>query len=117
MNSERIMVDLHFDMAAAILIMIIIISMLARKVVRGTTNRLFFLILNLSLIGSISDIFSETQAIHRIVRVTFDYVYFFVSVLIPLIYALYVYSSIGALRFLNSRKRNVIILTIPWAPL
>jgi len=107
------MVDLHFDIAAAILIMIIMLSMIVRKVIRGTTNRLFFLILNLAFLGSISDIFSEFQVLSPTVRIIFNYFYFLFSVLIPLAYALYVYSSIGALRYLLAHKIFISLLSLP----
>lgn len=110
---EWFMVNLHYNYAAIAIICVIMFSMISRRVLKDSTNRTFFLVLVLSLIGTIADIFSELRSVSIPVRYVCDYTYFTVAVLIPLIYSLYVYKSVGIFHYLKSRRILWIMLASP----
>lgn len=109
------MVNLHYDYSALVIYLVIVFSMLIRNVIRGTTSKLFFGVLLLSALTTIADIFSELRSVPPMVREVFDYLYFTGGLLIPLLYAIYIYSSIGMLHYVRTHKRVWIAMATPLA--
>jgi len=107
------MVNLHYDYSAATIFFVIMFSMINRKVIMGSINRKFFLLLILSLSATVCDIISEWQVVPNLIRYIFDYFYFILTILIPLTYAIYIYHSIGLGLYLKSKLRLKIALGFP----
>ena len=107
------MLILHYDYCALVVFLVIMLSMLIRKVIRGHTNRTFFIIVLLSLIASTADILSESLFVAAGLRLFFDYVYFLCMLFIPLNYALYVYASIGLWNHVIKQEKIWVVFSIP----
>ncbi|MCI6809364.1 MAG: EAL domain-containing protein [Spirochaetia bacterium] len=87
--------------------------MILRKVIKGPTNGIFFLVVLLSVLATISDIVSDLTTVPPTVRFWAVTFYFLISVAIPLLYSVYIYSSVGLLQYVGMRKRLWFFLSLP----
>ena len=107
------MVILHYDYSALVIFFVIMFSMILRKVIKGPTNGIFFLVVLLSVLATISDIVSDLTTVPPTVRFWAVTFYFLISVAIPLLYSVYIYSSVGLLQYVGMRKRLWFFLSLP----
>lgn len=107
------MVILHYDYSALVIFFVIMFSMILRKVIKGPTNGIFFYVVLLSVLATIADIISEWAAVPPTIRFWADTFYFLISVAIPLLYSIYIYSSVGLLQYVGMRKRLWFFLSLP----
>lgn len=110
---ETKMLILHYSYSALVIFSVLLFSMLIRKVVKGYTNTMFFLVLLTSSFTTVCDIFAEWRIFSPFVRQIFNYGYFFGAILIPLFYSLYIYSSIGLLHYVRSHPKVWALLSAP----
>ncbi|MCQ2591360.1 MAG: EAL domain-containing protein [Treponema sp.] len=107
------MAFLHYNYCAFLLFTVILFSMLTRKVVKGHTNKSFFVVVLLSLLFTLSDILSEVPHFSNTTREFFDYLYFLLSVTIPLVYIYYIYATLGLWHYAVYQRKITYWLITP----
>ncbi|MDO4517025.1 MAG: EAL domain-containing protein [Bacillota bacterium] len=88
---------LYFDIAAIIIVSILLTSLIIRKMVSGRSNKLFLLLVILILIPTVLDLWAEAFGIwipakesNTLLRQILCYSYFFLRNLTPLVYQLFI---------------------------
>ncbi|MCQ2242335.1 EAL domain-containing protein [Treponema sp.] len=105
---------LHYDYSALIVLLVIIFSMVNRRVIKGHTNRTFFFVLILSFAATVADIFSTSPVFAVNFRYFMSYAYYILNILVPYFYITYVYSSAGLSHHYSQTKKVRIRLAIPF---
>lgn len=113
---------LYFDICAIIILIVLLYSTFSRKVVQGRMNKLFIVMLLLSGISAICDIWSEAYGIWlpvdqtaRIIREILVYGYFLSHTITPLVYILYLISITDTWYKVRESLSFKLALIIPYA--
>lgn len=111
---------LNFDICALIILAILVISIVARKMYVGRTNRLFVMLLVCIVISTVTDLLAGMYGIYikagvsnTVQRSVINYVYFIARNISPLVYVLYVISYIGVWHIYVRNTRRFTLMLIP----
>ncbi len=110
--------NLYYDLCAFIVIILCYMSCVLKRMFRGRTNALFYLMLTVMLVSTLGDFwgayiqnYSAHSEANRIAEYIWEYVYFFSHNLLLATYFPFIYSSIG---MWHEFKRNKKVRAI-WA--
>ena len=109
---------LHYDISAIVVLLVILISMLFRKVISNHSTRIFYSLIILSLASTAFDILSECHSFPYYIRYASLYLYYFSSLSLLVNYVLYIISVIGIwFRLKNNLFRKIAIFFPYWLSL
>ncbi len=97
--------NLDFNYSALVVYLVIIFSMILRNVVKGHTSKTYFLLVLVSVFSTFIDVLSEWRFVTPSARFVLNNFYFVGLMFIPLLYSLYIYSSIGLSHYLKTNKK------------
>ena len=113
---------LNFDICALIILIILAISIMARKLYFGRSNRLFCLMLLFIAITTVTDLFAglfgdtiPVSESNTWIRSFINYIYFITRNLTPVIYIMYVVSYVGVWHIYVRDRQKYFISMIPCA--
>lgn len=113
---------LYFDIAAFIILVIILISMISRKMLIGKANQFFAVLLTQMIISTISDFWAESYGVwlpiaesNLTLRLILCYIYFFLRNLTAPLYHLFVCMVTDTWHILKRSKGLQAVLIVPYA--
>ena len=93
---------LYYDICAFIILMLVMGSCMLKKMLRGRTNGLFYLVVMTMMFATLGDFwgayiqnYSEHSILNRNIDYIWQYVYFFAHNMLLPVYLPYIYSNIG----------------------
>lgn len=113
---------IYFDIASILVLVIIIFSLVVRKMTRGRTNRIFLLLLSTILLATVCDCWGEmyggwlplNESTRFIQNLLFIGYFIFRNLTVPL-YLLFLCSVTDTWHILKKRMSFKLILTVPYA--
>lgn len=111
---------LNFDICALIILAILAVSIVARKMYVGRSNRLYVILLICIAVSTVTDLLAgmfgvvfEVTDDNTGIRAFINYVYFVARNISPLIYVLYVISYIGVWHIYVRNTKRLFYMLIP----